>query len=104
MAMDRVDSVSSCDIHLASGLAFGNVGFNFSGYTNSITETPRHFAINATPTVVINNDIGSIHVRSGGAESDVTILATKYAGFGGNVNDVQVTILRMVQLILLPRM
>jgi len=72
------------------GLAIGNVGFNFSGYTNGVTETPRHFAVSATPTVVINNDIGSIHVRSGGAESIVTIQATKYAGFGGNVNNVQV--------------
>ncbi|MGZ3625184.1 MAG: DUF4097 family beta strand repeat-containing protein [Ktedonobacteraceae bacterium] len=72
------------------GLAFGNVGFNFSGYTNSVAEAPRHFAVSATPTVVINNDIGSIHVQSGGTGSDVAIQATKYAGFGGNVNDVQV--------------
>ena len=73
------------------GLAFGNVGFNFSGYTNSVTDAPRHFAVSATPTVVINNDIGSIHVQSGGTGSDVTIQATKHAGFGGNVNDVQVS-------------
>ena len=73
------------------GLAFGTVGFNFSGYQNSVTETPRHFAVSATPTVVINNDIGSIHVQSGGAGSAVTIQATKYAGPGSNVNDVQVS-------------
>lgn len=72
------------------GLAFGTVGFNFSGYTNSVAETPRHFAVSATPTVVINNDIGSIHVQSAGPSSNVIIQATKYAGFGGNVNDVQV--------------
>ena len=72
------------------GLAFGNVGFNFSGYMNSVAETPRHFAVSATPTVVINNDIGSIHVQSGGTGSDVTIQATRYAGPGSNVNDVQV--------------
>jgi DUF4097 and DUF4098 domain-containing protein YvlB len=65
-------------------------GFNFSPYTNSVTETPRHFAVGATPMVVINNDIGSIHVQSGGAGSDVTIQATKHAGFSGNINDVQV--------------
>ena len=73
------------------GLAFGNVGFNFSGYTNSVTDAPRHFAVSATPTVVINNDIGSIHVQSGGTGSDVTIQATKHAGPGSNVNDVQVS-------------
>jgi len=76
---------------LLMGLFFGTVGFNFTGYTNSVTETPRHFAVSTTPTVVINNDIGSIHVRSGGAESDVTIQATKHAGLGSNVNDVQVS-------------
>jgi len=72
-------------------MAFGTIGFNFSGYPNSLTETPRHFAVSATPTVVINNDIGSIHVQSGGAGSAVTIQATKYAGPGSNVNDVQVS-------------
>jgi Toastrack DUF4097 len=73
------------------GMFFSTVGFNFTGYTNSVTETPRHFAVSATPTVVINNDIGSIHVQSGGAESDVTIQATKHAGPGSNVNDVQIS-------------
>src|SRR6266496_1611274 len=73
------------------GLAFGTIGFNFSGYPNSVTEIPRHFAVSATPTVVINNDIGSIHVQSGGTGSDVTIQATKHAGAGNNVNDVQVS-------------
>ena len=74
-----------------AGVAFTIGGFNFSPYTNSVTETPRHFAVSATPNVVINNDIGSIHVRSGGEGSDVTIEATKHAGFGGNVKDVQVS-------------
>ena len=73
------------------GLTFAAIGFNFTGYTNSVTETPRHFTVSATPTVVINNDIGSIHVRSGGAESDVTIQATKHAGPGNSVNNVQVS-------------
>jgi DUF4097 and DUF4098 domain-containing protein YvlB len=73
------------------GMTFTVGGFNFSPYTSSVTEAPRHFAVSATPTVVINNDIGSIHVRSGGAESDVTIQATKHAGFGNNVNNVQVS-------------
>ncbi|HXZ06032.1 MAG TPA: hypothetical protein VEH81_14455, partial [Ktedonobacteraceae bacterium] len=73
-----------------AGMTFTIRGINFSPYTSSVTETPRHFAVSANPTVAINNDIGSIHVRSGGAGSDVTIQATKNAGFGGNVNDVQV--------------
>ena len=73
------------------GLTFAGIGFNFMGYTNSVTETPRHFTVSATPTVVINNDIGSINVQSGGTGSDVTIQATKHAGAGNNVNDVQVS-------------
>jgi hypothetical protein len=73
------------------GLFFGTTTFNLTGFANSVTETPRHFAVSATPTVVINNDIGSIHVQSGGTGSDVTIQATKHAGLGSNVNDVQVS-------------
>jgi hypothetical protein len=73
------------------GLFFGTVSFNLTGYTNSVTETPRHFAVSATPTVVINNDIGSINVQTGGAGNNVTIQATKHAGLGNNVNDVQVS-------------
>ena len=72
------------------GMTFTVGGFNFSLYTNSVTETPRHFAVSGTPTVVINNDIGNIHVQSGGSGSDVTIQATKHAGFSSNVNNVQV--------------
>ena len=70
---------------------FAAIGFNFTGYTSSVTETPRHFAVTANPTLVINNDIGSIRVQAGGAGSDVTVQAFKNAGFGGNVNDVQVS-------------
>ncbi|HXX79570.1 MAG TPA: DUF4097 family beta strand repeat-containing protein [Ktedonobacteraceae bacterium] len=72
------------------GLPFRIGGFNYSFYTNSVTDAPRHFAVSTNPIVVINNDIGSIHVQSGGTVSDVMIQATRHAGFGGNVNDVQV--------------
>ncbi len=72
------------------GILFAAIGYNFTGYTNTLTET-RHFTVSTTPTLVLNNDIGSIHVRPGGTGSDVTVLATKHAGLGGNVNDVQVS-------------
>jgi DUF4097 and DUF4098 domain-containing protein YvlB len=74
-----------------AGVTFRIGSINLSPYSNSVTDAPRHFAVSATPTVVINNDIGSIHVQSNGAASDVLIQATRDAGFGGNVNDVQVT-------------
>jgi hypothetical protein len=72
------------------GLTFAATGINFTGYTNSATES-RSFAVNSTPTIVINNDIGNIHAQSGGTVSNVTIQATKHAGFGSNVNDAQVS-------------
>jgi DUF4097 and DUF4098 domain-containing protein YvlB len=72
------------------GILFAAVGNNFAGFTSSFTET-RHFTVSATPTVVINNDVGNIHVQTGGAASDVTIQAFKHAGFGGNVNDLLVS-------------
>lgn len=69
---------------------FAAIGYNFAGYTSSSPET-RYFTVTANPTVVINNDIGSIQVRAGGTGSNITVLATKHAAFGGNVNDVQVS-------------
>ncbi len=77
-----------------SGLAtlfFAAVGYNIIGYTTSSPET-RNFTVSTTPTttVVITNDIGSIHVKAGGTGSEVVIQATKYTGLGSDVNDVQV--------------
>src|SRR5271157_4602748 len=72
------------------GTLFAAFGYNFAGYTSTLTET-RHFTVATAPTVVINNDIGNIRVQAGGTDSDVTIQPFKYAGFGGNVNDVQVS-------------
>jgi Putative adhesin len=71
------------------GMLFAAFGYNFAGYTSTLTET-RHFTVTTAPTVVINNDIGNIRVQAGSTGSDVTIQAFKYAGFGGNMNDVQV--------------
>lgn len=69
---------------------FAAIGYNFTGYTSSTPET-QYFAVTANPTIVINNDIGSIQVQAGGTGTNVTVLATKHATFGGNVNDVHVS-------------
>ena len=69
---------------------FAAIGYNFTGYTSSSPET-RYFTVTANPTIVINNDIGNIQVRAGGTGSNITVLATKHAAFGGNVNDVQLS-------------
>ena len=47
--------------------------------------------MSANPTLVLNNDTGSIHVRAVGSVNQVTIQATKHTNFGGNLNDVKVS-------------
>ena len=75
---------------LAGGLfALLSIGL----YTNAstVTETPRHFIVSANPTLVINNDTGSMHVRAGSSAKDVTIQATRHSGLWGNVNNITVS-------------
>jgi hypothetical protein len=69
-------------IFLASSL-----GYNFG----STSTTTQHYTVGANPTIVLNNDTGSIHVRVGASGSDVTIQATRHTGWWGNANDVNVT-------------
>ncbi|HEX6557215.1 MAG TPA: hypothetical protein VF026_30915, partial [Ktedonobacteraceae bacterium] len=64
------------------------LGYSFAGYSNSVTET-QHFSVSANPTLVLNNDTGSMHVRAGSG-NEVTIQATKHSGPGANLNDVKV--------------
>jgi hypothetical protein len=66
--------------------------FSIGTFTNvnNVTET-RHFAVSANPTLIINNDTGSMHVRAGSSASDVTIQATRHNGLWGNVNDITVS-------------
>ena len=62
------------------------------GYiSGSTTTTTQHYTVSANPTVVLNNDTGSIHVRAGASSSDVTIQATRHTGWWGNASDVNVT-------------
>ncbi len=76
---------------LLTGGAFFMVsilGYNSAGYSNSVTET-QHFSVSANPTLVLNNDTGSMHMRAGSGNK-VTIQATKHSGPGANLNDVKV--------------
>jgi hypothetical protein len=62
------------------------------GYTfGSTSTTTQHYTVSANPTIVLNNDTGSIHVRAGASSSDVTIQATRHTGWWGNTSDVNVT-------------
>jgi hypothetical protein len=62
------------------------------GYTfGSTSTTTQHYTVGANPTIVLNNDTGSIHARAGASSSDVTIQATRHSNWWGNANDVNVT-------------
>lgn len=76
-------------VFVAGGALFvaSSLGFNFAGSST----TTQHYTVSANPTIVLNNDTGTIHVRAGGSGSDVTIQATKHNGWGTNANDVNVT-------------
>ncbi len=66
------------------------IGYYVPGFTNTVTEAPHSFTVGAHPAIVINNDIGTIHVRAGGTGSDVTIQVTKHTALGTDVNDTDV--------------
>lgn len=68
---------------------FAALGYNFAGYTNSVTET-HHFTVTANPTLVLNNDTGTIHIHAASSGSQITILATRHNGAGTNPNDIKV--------------
>lgn len=61
-------------------------GYYVPGFTNTVTEAPHSFTVGAHPTIVVNNDVGTIHVRAGGTGSDVTIQATRHTALGTDVN------------------
>jgi Toastrack DUF4097 len=74
---------------LITGGAFflvSSLGYNFGG---SVTET-QHFSVSANPTLIVNNDTGTIQVRAGGSGNEVSIQATRHNGLWGNINDIHV--------------
>lgn len=64
--------------------------FGFTGYASSATET-RTFTTSTYPTLVLNNDTGSIHVRAASSGSEITIQATRHGSPWANLNDIQVS-------------
>jgi hypothetical protein len=69
---------------------FSIFGNSIVGFGNTAVET-RNFTVSASPTLVLNNDTGSIHVRVANSVNQVTIQATKHSNFGSNLNDVNVS-------------
>jgi len=77
----------------ALGLVGTILGFGIGvggAFRKSVTEPARTFPVSGGPAaLILNSDAGSVTVN-GGNTDNITVLATKYASFGGNVNDVQV--------------
>ena len=67
-------------------------GFGVGGVLrNSVTEPARAFPVSTRPALVLNSEAGSVTVTTRGSTQSIVVQATKYASFGGNLNDIQIT-------------
>lgn len=74
---------------IGGGLALFGI-FGFTGYATSSTEG-QTFTMSTYPTLVLNNDTGSIHVRAAPSVNEISIQATKHGNPWSNLNDIQVS-------------
>lgn len=75
---------------LLAALAAGAVVFGFAFQLGPSTTTTHHYTVGTHPTIIVNNDIGTIVVHTGGAPNVVTIAETRTNTlFGGSPNSVQ---------------
>jgi Toastrack DUF4097 len=70
--------------------------FGFTGYATSTTQA-QTFTTSTYPTLVLNNDTGSIHVRAAPSGNAITIQATKHGSPWANLNDIQVIYARQAE-------
>jgi Putative adhesin len=83
-------------LFLCAGLALVGtlLGFGLGvggAMRNSSVQLARTFPVSGSPAaLILTSDAGSVTINSGDPNSMV-VQATKYAGFGGNFNDVQIT-------------
>jgi hypothetical protein len=64
--------------------------FGFTGYATTSTEA-QTFTMSTYPTLVLNNDTGSIHVRAAPSGNVISIQATKHGNPWSNLNDIRAT-------------
>ena len=69
---------------LGFGLGIGG------SFRNSVTEPVRTFTVGTNPALALNSDGGSVTVNSGSVNR-IIVQAKKFASFGGNLNNVQIT-------------
>ena len=72
---------------LGSGLGLPRAGYNFSKIEPSHT-----FSVGALPTIVINDDVGTVNVHTGGTNNSVIVQVTDVSrGLGNNLDNGQVS-------------
>jgi hypothetical protein len=73
-------------------LVGGALGFLFSGFGSNTATEAHTYSVTGTPTLVINDDIGTINVHSGSGSSNIIVQATKHTnGIWGKPSDAQVS-------------
>ncbi len=73
---------------LCSGGVVLGVRFGFAGMSrSSATDPVVSYNVKANPTLVLNDDAGSATIKSGNQDT-IAIQATRYASFGGSINNI----------------
>jgi hypothetical protein len=65
----------------------GSLGYHLA----STATATRHYIVRASPTIILNEDTGSIHARAGATASDVIVIATRHVNWWSNADDANVT-------------
>jgi hypothetical protein len=75
----------------SGGVALG-IRFGFAGLArSSVTDPVVSYNVVANPTLILNDDAGSITINSG-SQGKIDIQATRFASFGGSVSNVHAQI------------
>jgi Putative adhesin len=69
---------------LGFGLGIGG------SFRNSAIVPARTFTVSTNPALMLTSNTGSVTVNRGSANNRIIVQATKFAGFGGNLNNLQI--------------
>jgi hypothetical protein len=73
---------------LCSGGVVLAVRFGFAGVSrSSATDPVVSYKVKSNPTLILNDDAGSVTIKSGSLDT-IDIQATRYANFGGSINNI----------------
>jgi hypothetical protein len=75
-------------LFLCSGGVVLGVKFGFAGVSrSSATDPVVSYNVRANSTLILNDDAGSVTIKSGSLDT-IAIQATRYASFGGSINNI----------------